>query len=338
MKGVILCAGQGTRMRPFTFSSPKSLLPVGNRPILDYCMQKLLDSGIREIGVVINPSQQIIAEYVDKYSSLCAITVIHQTEQLGISHALLKAQPYLGDGPFILLLGDNLIEESLNPLIEAYEEYEAQAAILLAAVDHPQDFGIAEVESGAIKSIVEKPIQPASNLAVIGAYLFDHSIFDAISRTAPSQRGELEITDAIQRLIEEGRKVRFSITKKPYHDVGTLHRWLTANEWVLEESLGSSCVIGLTSVIENSVIQGPVIIGEGCIVKNAVIGPHVSVQDGCTLSDCTISNSICLEGAVIRSSATLTRSIIGREAIVTGGENTDFKLSCYLGEKSELHL
>lgn len=336
MKGVILCAGQGTRMRPFSFTLPKTLLPLGNRPILDYCIQNMLDAGIFEIGVVINPFQKSIAEYLNKYNSSCSITVIYQTEQLGISHALKRAQPFLGNDPFIVLLGDNLINEPLESLIEAFKEKDSQGAILLSSVDNPQEFGIAEIKGGAIKSLAEKPAQPKSNLAIIGAYLFDRSIFDAINRIAPSQRGELEITDAMQKLIADGGKVSFCITQKPYFDVGTLDRWLNANEWVLRQRLGSGCLSTSTTLIENCKIQGPVMIGEECVMKNAVIGPNVSVLDGCTLMNCTISDSICMEGTEIRSSATITRSIFGRKTRLSGHPSAP--ISCFLGDNSELRF
>lgn len=338
MKGIVLCAGQGTRMQPFTFTLPKTLLPLGNRPILDFCIQKLIDVGIVEICVVINPFQKSIAEYLKKYSHSCSITVIYQTEQLGISHGLKMAQSFLGNDPFILLLGDNLINEPLDLLMKTFEEKGSQGTIYLTAVDNPQDFGIAEIEGETIKSLVEKPLESKSNLAVIGAYLFDQTIFDAINQIAPSQRGELEITDAIQKMISDGRKVTFSITRKPYFDVGTLDRWLKANEWVLHQQLGSRNTSNSTTIIENCTIQEPVVIGEGCVLKNAVVGPNVSIQNDCTLMDCTISDSICMEGTVIHSSAAVTRSIFGRKARLTGHPDANIEISCFLGGKSELRL
>jgi glucose-1-phosphate thymidylyltransferase len=336
MKGLILCAGRGTRMKPFSHSTPKTLLPVANRPLLEYCIQKLNRVGILEIGVVINPQQKSIADFLAHYDTPCKIELIYQTKPLGIAHAVQTAQPFLGSDPFVLMLGDNLICEELDTLIQAFAGHDA--AILLSRVENPSDYGIAEILDGKILSLEEKPKAPKSDLAVIGAYVFRETIFDAIMTLTPSWRGELEITDAIQRLIEQGSTVSYSITDKPYSDVGTLDRWLCANRWMLDAAHGDRITIGKNSRVENCTFKGPVLIGDGCHLKNVVIGPYVSVQDGVTLNSCVIENSICLEGSSIRGvEMKIEQSVFGRLTKLHGGKKAK-KITVMLGDHSQVAM
>jgi len=315
MKGLILCAGRGTRLYPLSYSQPKSLLPVANQPVLQYCIEKLVQIGIREIGIVINPAQTQIQEFVGDGSRFnAAISYIEQTEPLGIAHAVLIAHPFIRSDSFVLFLGDNLLLESLHALKKTFEATRADCAVMLREVDEPKDFGIAEVRHGQILSIEEKPQYPKSNYAVIGAYLFTYEIFESISRLEPSSRGEYEITDAIQNLITRGKKVVHSITNERFSDVGTTDRWLTANRWVLARELGDSVVVGEESLLHNCECIGPVLIGKNCKLTNCVIGPYVSIQDGVEITNCgLIENSILLKDAKLRDiSWHIQNSIFGR--------------------------
>lgn len=321
MKGLILCAGRGTRLYPLSYSQPKTLLPVANHPVLYYCIQKLVESGIRDIGIVIHPSQTQIIEYVGDGSRFQAkLHFFEQTEALGIAHAVKQAHSFLQDSSFFLLLGDNLLMDSLGQLRAAFEQEQADCSILLRHVDRPQDYGIAELKDGQILSITEKPKQPKSNLAVIGAYLFTPEIFNVIDTLQPSARGEYEITDAIQRLVMQNRRITYAVTQSEYSDVGTIERWLAANRWMLEKRFGNTISVGENSIVENCELVGPVVIGNGCVIRNCKIGPYVSIQDGAELLNCyEIRESILLEKtSLIDIDWEVQRSVFGRSSQMVG--------------------
>ncbi len=321
MKGLLLCAGRGTRLYPLSFSQPKTLLPVANQPVLHYCIRKLVEIGVTDIGIVIHPSQTQIPEFVgDGKRYGASVTFIEQPEQLGIAHAVQLAQPFLQEEPFLLMLGDNLLMDSLGLLHQTFLSSRADCAVLLREVDRPQDYGIAEVRDGRIVSIEEKPKQPKSNLAIIGAYLLTHVIFESIAALTPSARGEYEITDAIQGLIDRGYKVAHTLTSGKYFDVGTMDRWLAANRWVLREELGSEVQIGTDTVVENCEFIGPVLIGNRCRLRNCRLGPYVSVQDGAELINCEwIENSILLENtSLIDIEWVIESSVFGRSSHLIG--------------------
>ncbi|GAA4708702.1 glucose-1-phosphate thymidylyltransferase [Brevibacillus fulvus] len=321
MKGLILCAGRGTRLHPFSFSQPKTLLPVANHPVLYYCIRKLLEIGINEIGIVIHPSQTQIHEFVqDAAFSAASITFIEQPTPLGIANAVLLAKPFIGDDPFLLLLGDNLLMDSLHQLHQTFLTSKADGVVMLSEVERPQDYGIAEVKRGRIVSVEEKPRHPKSNLAIIGAYLFTPLILEAIEQLQPSARGEYEITDAIQALIHRGCKITHTIALGKYSDVGTIDRWLQANRWMLKQELDDQIVIGEQSIVENCELIGPVLIGNNCRIANCKLGPYLSVQDGVELLNCHhIEESILLENsALINIDWTVTESVFGRFSRVVG--------------------
>ena len=328
MKGLILCAGRGTRLYPLSYSQPKSLLPVANQPVLQYCIRKLAEIGIHEIGIVINPSQTQIREFVKDGSQYDAtISYIEQKDPLGIAHAVSLAKDFVKDDSFVLFLGDNLLMESLHALRDSFESSQAECAVLLRQVDQPQDYGIAEVEANCILSIEEKPKQPKSNLAVIGAYVFQKVIFDSIATLKPSARGEYEITDAIQHLIDTGRKVVHSTTNEKFSDVGTTDRWLAANRWMLQKECKDLVQVGVGTIIENCEIIGPVLIGDNCELSNCTIGPYVSIQNNAELHNCVrIENSILLESTILRDiDWHIQDSIFGRSSQLIG------KLSVHKG-------
>jgi glucose-1-phosphate thymidylyltransferase len=341
MKGLILCAGKGTRLQPFSFSQPKTMLPVANKPVLQYCIENLVRHGVVEIGIVINPHQQIVKDFVGNGERFGGrVHYIYQTEQKGISHAVKEAETFIGQDSFILLLGDNLIAEDLETLIDSYQRNQSNGSILLSAVPNPQEFGIAEIKGNEIIGIAEKPKVPKSNLAVIGAYLFDSTIFQAVGSISPSPRGEYEITDAIQWLLKNGHKISYTITRKLYSDVGTVERWLEANEWMMKKNFEEQIVLGKHTTLENCTLKGPVVIGENCVLRNAVIGPFVSVQDQCQINNCTIEHCILLQKVVISDVAQpVKQSVFGREVHFVGLNKKIKKVvNLYLGDKSKIEM
>lgn len=340
MKGLILCGGKGTRLKPFTNSLPKTLLPVAGKPVLEDCIERLVSIGICEIGIVINPCQQVIRNYIGSGERFGAhIYFIYQNEPKGISHAVHVAQTFLGKESFVLLLGDNLLEEDLGIIVKSFQSNQSNAALLLAKVENPSDFGIAEIKGNKIIGLEEKPKQPKSDFAVIGAYIFDSTIFEAVQSIAPSKRGEYEITDAIQWLINQGNTVSYSVTEKFYSDVGTVERWLKANEWRMENRLGKQVLLGQTVYVDNCLIKGPVMIGDNCTLKNAEIGPYVSIQDGCHLENCRIDRSIVLEkSTLINLGCPITQSAVGKEAFLCGINSAESKaVQIILGDQAYLN-
>ncbi|MFE1244709.1 glucose-1-phosphate thymidylyltransferase [Fictibacillus sp. NPDC058756] len=339
MKGIILAAGKGSRLQPFSFSQPKTMLPIANKPVLEYCIENLKMANIKEIGIVINSLQHEIVNYINtRFDQTVNITFIIQHEAKGIAHAVKQAEEYLNNEPFLLLLGDNLIKEPLISLRNNLENPEISSSIMLSKVDSPKDFGIAEIRNQEIIRLEEKPQSPKSNLAVIGAYAFRPSIFKAIDQITPSLRGELEITDAIQWLMDNGQTISYTITTKPYIDVGTTERWLLANQWILSEITSTSGMEYMNEAkIQDCLIIPPVVIGPGCTLNNATIGPYVTIGKGSSIENCKIQNSILLEETVIKGcSCTFTDSVFGREAYIKGLNGQLAK--CIFGDKTKIIL
>jgi glucose-1-phosphate thymidylyltransferase len=313
MKGLILCAGKGTRLYPFTLSYPKALIPVGNKPLLQFTIEKLAKHGITEIGIVIHPLQDVvIKEHIGSGEQWgVSITYIYQPEPKGISDAVKAAQHFIGTEPFMLLLGDNLILDSLTELIKPIETQGCHVALMVAEVEDPQDYGIAEVLENRIVSLQEKPSSPKSNLAVLGAYSFTPTVFNAVAAIKPSPRGELEITDAIQWLIDQGYPVSYYLTEKPNIDVGTLERWHEANRMVLDE-VRETDYIHETAVLDNCQIIPPVLVDHGCLLKDCVIGPYVSISAGSNIEGCRIENTIILNEVHLKHIANpIKNTVIG---------------------------
>lgn len=340
MKGLILCAGRGTRLHPFSFSQPKTLLPVANQPILYYCIRKLLEIGINDIGVVIHPSQTLISDFIgDGNQYKASITLIEQPEPLGIANAVLLARSFIKNSPFILLLGDNLLMDSLHQLHQSFLASKADGVVMLSEVERPQDYGIAEVKKGRIVSVEEKPKRPKSNLAVIGAYLFTPPIFDCISNLAPSARGEYEITDAIQAMIDRDFNMIHTITVGKYTDVGTVDRWLQANRWLLKQELDDQVNIGDQSIVENCELIAPVLIGNNCRIRNCKLGPYLSIQDGVELVNCHhVEESILLENSSLMDiDWVVTESIFGRFSQLVGKRKTNRGVFI-ISDKTSIHF
>ena len=311
MKGLIVCAGKGTRLHPFTLSYPKTLLPVANVPLLKYGIEKLAEAEIREIGIVMNTSQEKMIYETVGYGEHWGVRLsyIYQNEPKGIADAVKQAESFVKDSPFLLLLGDNLISESLADLKAGIERQGNSASVMLAAVKNPQDYGIAEVRENTLVSLQEKPRHPKSNLAVLGVYAFDSVIFHAVDAILPSPRGELEITDAIQWLIDNGYKVTCNYAAKPIIDVGTIERWLEANRCMLDQKYKTG-FFGERCLLSNTFIIPPVVIGPGSEIKNCIVGPYVSVGTNVELEGCRISNCIFLENAKLLNSPSPVKDLI----------------------------
>lgn len=346
MKGLILSGGKGTRLRPLTYTRAKQLLPLANKPVLFYAIEALIAAGIREIGIIVGDTHAEIETAVGSatcWGSNVSITYIHQDAPLGLAHAVKIAQPFLGDERFVMFLGDNLIGESLTPLVSQFAAPACSyhCSILLAEVPNPQQFGVAEIvqEEGhtdaktlRVRRLIEKPTVPPSNLALVGIYCFDASIFQAVNNIRPSARGELEITDAIQWLADHEYQVHAQLLTGYWIDTGKMEDILDANRRVLlditptiapsaqlspNSVLAGAVTLQADCVIENSVIRGPAIIGERTVLRNAYIGPFTSIYHDAIVESSEIEYSILLEHSqVIHVPGRIEESLIGRYAEV----------------------
>lgn len=356
MKALILSGGKGTRLRPLTYTGAKQLVPVANKPILWYGIESLVAAGITDIGIIISPETggEIEAKTGDGDRFGAKITYILQDQPLGLAHAVKIAQPFLGDSPFVMYLGDNLIQDKLDGFIEAFKGHHDAAFILLRAVSNPSAFGVATVdEKGKVLELVEKPQNPASNLALVGIYLFSPSIHQAIASIQPSARGELEITDAIQALINHHKPVEALQLQGWWLDTGKKDDLLEANRIILDTQLEianhgevdeNSQIIGRVNIgkgakIINSTIRGPVIIGENCHVENCFIGPYTSVAEGAVLKETDVEHSVILQQAqAIAIQQRIVDSVIGQRAKLTVAPQRPKALRFMIGDDSQIEL
>ena len=358
MKGLILSGGKGTRLRPLTYTSAKQLVPVANKPVLFYAIEAIVAAGITDIGIIVGDTRDEIRAAVGDGARFGArITYIEQSAPLGLAHAVMIAEEYLDGAPFVMYLGDNLIAGGITGLVDEFRTLGCNSEILLAEVPTPEQFGVAELTAdGKVRRLVEKPKEPLSNLALVGVYMFDDHIFESVRRIKPSRRGELEITDAIQDLIDRGLDVHPHIVRGWWKDTGKLEDMLEANRIVLEgldSGLGSAPLgtIGQGSRIEgrvrlgegvelvDSLVRGPVVIGDGARLENAFVGPYTSIGERCTLVCCEVENSIVLADCEIRDiPLRIDGSLIGRNVRIV---KTDFKPKAYrfmLGDNSEVGI
>jgi glucose-1-phosphate thymidylyltransferase len=357
MKGLILSGGKGTRLRPLTYTSAKQLVPVANKPVLFYAIESIVAAGITEIGIIVGETGAEIRAAVGDGSRFGArLTYIPQEAPLGLAHAVMIAESFLRDSPFVMYLGDNLIAGGITELVSEFQRLGCNSEILLAEVPNPEQFGVAELTAeGKVRRLVEKPREPQSNLALVGVYMFDACIFDSVKRIRPSARGELEITDAIQDLIERGLDVHPHIVRGWWKDTGKLDDMLEANRIVLEslevrrganlQELGEGSriegrvQIGEGVVLIDSLVRGPVVIGDGARLENAFVGPYTSIGERCTLVRCEMENSIVLADSEIRDiPLRIDGSLIGRNVRIV---KTDFKPKAYrfmLGDNSEVGI
>jgi len=348
VKGLILSGGKGTRLRPLTYTRAKQLLPLANKPVLFYAIEALLAAGIRELGIVVGDTHEEIRAAVgngSRWGPEVRVEFIQQEAPLGLAHAVLTARDFLGDDKFIMFLGDNLIGEPLDAIVRTFAspECDYQCRILLTHVENPSEFGVAELEpvvarsSGVeaeprVRRLIEKPKVPPSDLALVGVYCFDRHIIEAAESIEPSARGELEITDAIQWLIDHGYAVRPHLLQDFWIDTGKMEDILAANRQVLTGIVGSidpsalvspDCVLqGNVRVeagarIANSVVRGPAIIGERTVIRNAYVGPFSSIYHDVTLENSEVEYCIVLEHASIMDvPGRIDASLIGRFAQV----------------------
>ncbi|HYX26229.1 MAG TPA: glucose-1-phosphate thymidylyltransferase [Thermoanaerobaculia bacterium] len=357
MKGLILSGGKGTRLRPLTHTSAKQLVPVANKPVLFYAIESIVAAGITEIGIIVGDTRREIKAAVGDGSRFGAqVTYIEQEAPLGLAHAVLIAEPFLAGSPFVMYLGDNLIAGGITSLVEEFRALRCNSEILLAEVPNPEQFGVAELTpEGKVRRLVEKPPEPQSNLALVGVYMFDPSIFESVKRIKPSARGELEITDAIQDLIDRGLDVHPHIVRGWWKDTGKLDDMLEANRIVLEglevprganlrevgrgSRIEGRVQLGAGVELVDSLVRGPAVIGDGARLENAFVGPYTSIGERCTLVACELENSIVLADCEIRDiPLRIDGSLIGRNVRIV---KTDFKPKAYrfmVGDNSEVGI
>jgi glucose-1-phosphate thymidylyltransferase len=353
VKGLILSGGKGTRLRPITHTSAKQLVPVANKPVLFYGIEAMAEAGISDVGIVIAPEtgDEIRTAAGDGSRFGISITYVEQDEPLGLAHAVLTAEPFLGDSPFVMYLGDNLLQGGISDLVEAFRHNEPDALILLTPVPDPEHYGVAELDGGVVVSLAEKPAQPRTDLALVGVYMFTTAIFDAAREIEPSARGELEITDAIQHLVDAGRRVEPHIVRGWWKDTGRLDDILAANRLVLdtlaprvEGELVESQVDGRVVVepgarLERSMVRGPAIIGAGTRLIDAYVGPYTAVGDDCTIQNAEVEHSILLAGSSVRDLAgRIESSLLGRNVAIERDQRQPRAYRFMVGDNSEIAI
>ena len=346
MKGIILHGGHGTRLRPLTHTGPKQLLPIANKPMSQFCLEAILETGITEIAIIIGGvgSNKVREYYEDGKRFGAKITYIEQDEPRGIAHAIRLCKEFIDNEKFLVFLGDNIIQRSINDFVENFKNSDYDATVLLCEVDNPSRFGIADVENDKIIKITEKPKNPKSNLAVTGIYLLTPLIFQIIDNLKPSWRNELEITDALDNLLKENNNISFEKITDYWKDTGTPEDIIHANGEIIKKILENrngefeNHVIGTETVIESNVkIKGPVIIGKNChISSGSSIGPNVSVGNNTTITVSGIENSIIMENCKINSTSEIRDSIIASNSEIKDVLGT--KKIFLLGEGSKVSL
>jgi glucose-1-phosphate thymidylyltransferase len=353
MKGLILSGGKGTRLRPITYTRAKQLVPVANKPVLFYGLEALVSAGIRDIGIVVGDTQAEIRAAVDDGSRWGArVTYIEQDAPRGLAHAVLISEPFIQGDQFVMYLGDNLLKHSIAEFVREFDREKPAAQILLAKVPDPQMFGVAELNGQRVVRLVEKPKEPKSDLALVGVYMFGREVFDSVKRIRPSFRNELEITDAIQDLIDQGLEVRPHIVDGWWKDTGKLEDMLEANRLILDtlearndgrvsadSRVEGKVVIGPGATIERSIVRGPVIIGANARIAGAYIGPFTSIGDRAEIRETEIEHSIVLEGAVITDLANrIEDSLIGRNVQIYRVPRKPSAYRFMLGDNSEVGI
>jgi len=353
MKALVLAGGTGTRLRPLTYTSAKQLIPVANKPVLFYGLEAIRDAGISDVGLVVGDTAGAIESAVGDGSAFgLDVTYIGQDAPLGLAHAVLMARSFLGDDDFVMYLGDNFIVGGITALVEEFRSARPDAQIMLTRVPDPRQFGVAELDSaGQVIGLAEKPEQPKSDLALVGVYMFTPAVHEAVRHLKPSCRGELEITEAIQWLIDTGHPVRSTIITGYWKDTGNVTDMLEVNRLVLEsvESASHGTVDETSEIIGRVVIEdganvtgsrivGPVIIGAESMVIDSYIGPFTSVARACSIVDSEIEYSIVLRGASIRGVRRIEASLIGHDVEVTTAPKVPKAHRLVLGDHSKVQI
>jgi len=355
LKGLILSGGAGTRLRPITHTSAKQLVPVANKPVLFYGIEALVEAGVTEIGIIIAPEtgDEIRETAGDGSAFGTKITYILQDKPAGLAHAVLTAEEFIGGSHFVMYLGDNLLRDGLRGLVSTFREADPDALILLTPVDDPQSYGVAELDGdGGIVRLIEKPKDPPSNLALVGVYLFGPAIFDAARALEPSWRGELEITEAIQGLIDDGHRVQSEIVTGWWKDTGQLADMLEANRLVLEEietqldgeidaasRVEGRVVLSEGARVSGSVVRGPAVIGPGACIEDSFIGPYTSIGEDVHVRRSEVEHSILLAGSVVEDLGTrMEASLLGRNVKLTRSDGMPKTFRLLVGDNSEIEL
>jgi glucose-1-phosphate thymidylyltransferase len=353
LKGLILSGGEGTRLRPITYTSAKQLVPVANKPVLFYGIESLVEAGITELGIVIAPSTgDEIREAVGDGSAFGAsVTYIVQDEPAGLAHAALTAEDYLAGSPFVMYLGDNLLRDGIGDLVSAFRSSQPDALILLTHVADPSSYGVAELDGDRVVRLVEKPSDPPSDLALVGVYMFQPSILEAARKLKPSWRGELEITEAIQALIDGGARVESQVVTGWWKDTGHLEDMLEANRLVLEDierridgeaidsKIEGRVVVEQGARVERSNVRGPAVIGTGARITDTYIGPYTSVGDGVEIARSEVEHSIILSGSRVSDlGARMEASLLGRNVRLERSDGPPQTLRLLVGDNSEIAI
>jgi glucose-1-phosphate thymidylyltransferase len=353
VKGLILSGGRGTRLRPITHTSAKQLVPVANRPVLFYAVEAMAQAGIAEVGIIIAPEtgDEIRAAVGDGERFGVRITYIVQDSPAGLAHAVLTAEPFLGADSFVMYLGDNLLQGGIEELVAAFDANAPDALILLTPVPDPEHYGVAELSDGRVVALAEKPAEPRTDLALVGVYMFTASIHDAARAIRPSPRGELEITDAIQHLVDHGRRVEPHVVKGWWKDTGRLADMLEANRLVLDtiatriegELVDSQCdgrvVVEPGAVLERSTVRGPAIIGAGARLIDCYIGPYTAVGEGCVVERAEVEHSILLAGSTVTGlDGRMESSLLGRNVSIARSDRQPRAYRFMVGDESEIEI
>ena len=353
LKGLILSGGAGTRLRPLTHTSAKQLIPVANRPVLFYGIDAMVEAGITDIGIVIAPEtgDEIRQAVGDGSDFGATVTWIVQDRPAGLAHAVLTAKDYIGSSPFVTYLGDNLLKNGISSLVDSFREGAPDAMVLLTSVPDPSSYGVAEVEGDRIVRLIEKPKDPPSDLALVGVYMFNPSIFEMAEGLEPSARGELEITEAIQALIDRGLQVDYEIVDGWWKDTGMLDDILEANRLVLDEveadlsgevegsEVEGAVVLEEGAVIRNSTVSGPAVIGSGAVIEDSRIGPNTALAEDVVVRSSSIRNSIVLAGSRIEDvGVTIEDSLLGRNVRVGRRQASSDSIHLMVGDNSAIEV
>jgi glucose-1-phosphate thymidylyltransferase len=353
LKGLILSGGKGTRLRPITHTSAKQLVPVANKPVLFYAIEAMAGAGIGQVGIIIAPEtgEEIRRAAGDGSRFGVELTYILQDEPAGLAHAVLTAEPYLGDSPFVMYLGDNLLQGGIEDLVASFRDHEPDALILLTPVPDPESYGVAELSDGQVVRLVEKPREPRTNLALVGVYMFTASVHTAAKAIKPSSRGELEITDAIQHLVDQGKRVEPHIVKGWWKDTGRLDDMLAANRLVLDtvqtrlegelidSQVDGRVVIEAGARLERCTVRGPAIIGAGARLTDCYIGPYTAIGEQCVISGAEVEHSILLAHSSVRDlDGRMESSLLGRNVKVGRDLRQPRAFRFMVGDNSEIGI
>jgi glucose-1-phosphate thymidylyltransferase len=353
LKGLILSGGKGTRLRPITHTSAKQLVPVANKPVLFYGIEAMAQAGIDEVGIIIAPEtgEEVRAAAGDGSRFGIKLTYILQDEPLGLAHAVLTAESFLGDSPFVMYLGDNLLQGGIDDLVTAFRSNKPDALILLTRVPDPEQYGVAELQDGAVVQLLEKPKAPKTDLALVGVYMFTPAVHAAARAINPSGRGELEITDAIQHLVDQGMRVDPHIVKGWWKDTGRLEDMLAANRLVLDTIEGRNegtlvdsqvdgrVVIEAGARLERSAVRGPAVIGAGAILTDCYVGPYTAIGEGCSIENAEVEHSILLAGSSVRGLAgRMESSLLGRNVRIGRDHRQPRAYRFLVGDNSEIGI